>query len=53
MGWRIAVTEEGRKDFFSEEKKQKTFRSALVATYGTWPDRAHLCTHIKSQALAA
>jgi hypothetical protein len=24
--------------FFSEEKNQKTFKSALVETYGPWPD---------------
>jgi hypothetical protein len=24
--------------FFSEEKNQKTFISALAAKYGTWPD---------------
>jgi hypothetical protein len=25
--------------FFSEEKKQKTFASARVRRYGTWPER--------------
>jgi len=25
--------------FFSEEKNQKTFASARVRRYGTWPDR--------------
>jgi hypothetical protein len=28
----------GSKFFFSEEKKQKTFKSALADRYGIWPD---------------
>jgi hypothetical protein len=35
------------KDFFSEEKKQKTFVSALVDRYGTWPDGWEMLKDIK------
>jgi hypothetical protein len=33
---------EGRKNFFSEEKKQKTFISALADGAGLWPPNGKL-----------
>jgi hypothetical protein len=33
------VGKEGRKVFFSEEKKQKTFNSPPLPAYRPWPDR--------------
>jgi hypothetical protein len=35
------------KSFFSEEKKQKTFASALVDRYRTWPDSWEMLKEIK------
>jgi hypothetical protein len=36
---KLMMNSRERKHFFSEEKKQKTFASALAYRYGTWPDR--------------
>jgi hypothetical protein len=35
----MAKVKEGRKVFFSEEKKQKTFVSGAADGSGTWPER--------------
>jgi hypothetical protein len=35
--------------FFSEEKNQKTFTSALVQTYGTWPAKSRMFVQARNQ----